>query len=165
MLLDGLDVIGRVGRQLGHGHLGSQLPHQGPLGRIVVGKDQRVQADIEARAISRRFAALSFQFAMKQEMSSKRRTISGCFSKTSLAIVFGILAANGQQDAALLQCLGVALEGEERLALAVALAEADAAQAVVADHAAPERVVEIQHEALLRQVPSAPPASEATLKP
>ncbi len=51
----------------------------------------------------------------------------------------------------MLQGLGILLKGDEGLALGVALAEANAAQAVVADDAAPAGIVEIEHQALLAQ--------------
>ena len=51
----------------------------------------------------------------------------------------------------MLQCLGVLLESNKGLALGVALAEANAAQAVVADDAAPASIVEVENQAFLAQ--------------
>ena len=45
------------------------------------------------------------------------------------------------------------LKGEMRFAGGAALAQNDAVEPVVADHAAPQRVVEIEHQTFLRQAP------------
>ena len=159
MPLDGLDVVGRVGRQFGHGHFRRQLPHERPLGGIVVGKDQGVEPDIQAAGDFAEIGGLVVPVGHEAGDVVQAQDHFRMLFENFLGDVFAVLAAHGQQDAALLQGLGVVLEGEKGLALAVALAEADAAQAVVADHAAPEGVVEIEHEALLASSPFAPPAA------
>ena len=60
-----------------------------------------------------------------------------------------VLGADRQQDAALAEALHIALKVHEGFAGRTALAEHKALNAVVADHAAPQRVVEIEHEAFL----------------
>ena len=72
-------------------------------------------------------------------------------SENLLGDVFLVLAAHGQDHAPLLQALDVLLEGHVGFAFGLALAQADALEAVVADHAAPERIVQVQHQALLAQ--------------
>ena len=64
-----------------------------------------------------------------------------------------VLGADGQDDSALLELLGVMLQGEMGFARRASLAEHDAVEPVVADHAAPQRVVEIEHQTFLRQAP------------
>ena len=64
-----------------------------------------------------------------------------------------VLGADGQDDAALLELLGVMLQGEMGFAGRASLAEHDAVEPVVPDHAAPQRVVEIEHQTFLRQAP------------
>jgi hypothetical protein len=58
-----------------------------------------------------------------------------------------VLAADGQQHTARAERAEVLLKGLERLTARIALAELDAAKAGVSDHAAPERVVEVEHQA------------------
>ena len=64
-----------------------------------------------------------------------------------------VLGADGQNDPALLELLGVMLQGEMGFAGRASLAEHDAVEPVVADHAAPQRIVEIEHQTFLRQPP------------
>ena len=61
-----------------------------------------------------------------------------------------VLGAYGEDDAAAGLFAGIVLQGEEGLAERAALAEHDAVHAVIADDAAPERVVEIEHQAFER---------------
>ncbi len=62
-----------------------------------------------------------------------------------------VLRADGKQDAPLAQRPAIELEGLEGLAPRRALADHDPLDAVVADHPAPERVVEIEHQHLAGQ--------------
>ena len=64
-----------------------------------------------------------------------------------------VLGADGQDDSALLELLGVMLQSEMGFAGRASLAEHDAVEPVVPDHAAPQRVVEIEHQTFLRQAP------------
>ena len=71
-----------------------------------------------------------------------------------------VLGANGQDHAATAEFADIFLERGVGLTERAALAEGDAFQTVIADHAAPEGVVEIKHEtferpALLRGNPAA----------
>ncbi len=61
-----------------------------------------------------------------------------------------VLRADGQHHAALPQIEGEVLDGDEGLARRRSLAERDAVNSVIADDAAPQRVVEIKDENLLR---------------
>ncbi len=61
-----------------------------------------------------------------------------------------VLGTHGEDDAALGQIAGVTLEVHEGLAGGAALAQYDAFEPVVTDDSAPERVVEIEHEAFER---------------
>ena len=63
---------------------------------------------------------------------------------------FVVLGADGQDHAATAEFADVFLERGVGLAERGALAERDAFQTVIADHAAPEGVVEIEHEAFER---------------
>ncbi len=62
-----------------------------------------------------------------------------------------ILAAHREDDAAARQLCCVALEGEEGFATGRTRAEVDAVYAIVTDHAAPQGVVQVQHQAFARQ--------------
>ena len=73
---------------------------------------------------------------------------------------FVVLGANGQDHAATAEFADVLLERGVGLTERAALAEGDAFQPVIADHAAPDGVVEIKHEtfegpALFRSNPAA----------
>src|SRR4051812_6362142 len=65
-------------------------------------------------------------------------------------ILLVVLRADGEDDPALRQGFGVALERSERLAAGTPLAQQYAFEAVVADHSAPHRVVEVENEAFRR---------------
>ncbi len=60
-----------------------------------------------------------------------------------------VLAANGQQHAAFGQGKQVLLEGLEGFAAGRGIADFDAVQTVVADHPAPQGVVQVQHRHFL----------------
>jgi len=64
-----------------------------------------------------------------------------------------ILRADGQNDAAVLELLGVVLQSKMRFAGRASLSEHDAVEPVVADHPAPQCIIEIEHQAFLRQAP------------
>src|SRR5882672_5442503 len=61
-----------------------------------------------------------------------------------------VLRAHAQYDAALLELLRVLLQGQMRLAEGATLAEHDAVNAVIAEDAAPKRVVEVENQAFAR---------------
>ena len=62
-----------------------------------------------------------------------------------------VLAAHGQQHAALLERHDVFLKRLERLAARRSVADLDPFQAIVRHHAAPERVVQIQNQNFFRR--------------
>ena len=64
-----------------------------------------------------------------------------------------VLGADGQDDAALLELLGVMLQCEMGFPGGASLPQHDAVEPVVPNHAAPQRVVEIEHQTFLRQAP------------
>ena len=63
---------------------------------------------------------------------------------------FVVLGADGQDDAAAAEFAGVFLEGGIGLTEGAALAEGDALQPVIADDAAPDGVVQVEHQAFER---------------
>jgi len=63
---------------------------------------------------------------------------------------FVVLRADREDDSAPRQLAGVFLKRDKRLAEGVALADDQAFEAIIADHAPPEGVVEIEHQALGR---------------
>jgi hypothetical protein len=58
-----------------------------------------------------------------------------------------------KDNAAFVQHQGVALQGKVRLADRIALSKADAVHAVIADHPAPQGIVEIKDKAAFRLAP------------
>src|SRR5205814_4961459 len=61
---------------------------------------------------------------------------------------FFVLAANRQDYAASGEGFDVSLERHEGFADGIALADVDSAESIIADHPTPERVVEVEHQAL-----------------
>ena len=149
---------GRIVGHFWHGHFRGQLSHQGPLCRVVVDENQGVQADVEPPGDLAEVGRLIIPIGDETGDVIHPQHHLGVLLEDLPGDRLLVLAANGQQDAALLQRLGVLLEGHEGLALGVALPQADAAQAIVADDAAPAGVVQIEDQALLGQAQSAPPA-------
>src|SRR5271169_5424362 len=104
-------------------------------------------------AMALRFCALSSQFAWKAAKIRAAQRHFRVVAERRLGDLDVVLGAHGQNDAALLELLGVMLQGEMRFPGGAAFAQNDAVEPVVADHAAPKRVVEIEHQTLLRQAP------------
>ena len=101
-------------------------------------------------AIARMLAALSVQLATKLAMSPRFSTMSGCLSNGSSALASSFFEQTARMTPRRAQFARIVLERDKRLAQRAALAEHDAVQAVVADDAAPERVVEVEHQAFER---------------
>jgi hypothetical protein len=60
-----------------------------------------------------------------------------------------ILGADGENDAASRQLSGVVLDRGKGFTKAISLPQDDAVETVVADDPAPDRVVQVQHQALV----------------
>ena len=105
---------------------------------------------LSSAAMMRRFVALSFQFALKADRSLRFSTMSGCWSKAARALASSFLEETARITPAPGQCGRIGLEAREGLAQRTALADDDASQPVIADHAAPERIVQVKHQAFGR---------------
>ena len=95
-------------------------------------------------------------------MSSSFRAISALTSNGSRASAGLFFEATARTTPAVGQLLGVLLEGAERLAVG-ALAQADPERPGLADDPAPERVVQVEHEHLLRPGRQGPDAGPEVL--
>ena len=95
----------------------------------------------------RMLSGFGFQLATNTAMSSSRSTMSGWLRKASIAVAWIVLAAHGEDDAASLELAQVVLQAVMRLAVAERI-HVDPLDAVVADDAAPQRVVEVDDDAL-----------------
>ena len=62
-------------------------------------------------------------------------------------VLFVVLRADGEDDAAPRKLQGIALQGNMGLTDGAALPQHNAFQSIIADHAAPQRVVQVQHQA------------------
>ena len=133
---------------------------------VVVHEDQGIEADVQSFRNGPDISGFigpvghitGYIFAVAS-------TISGCFSKGSRALASSFLEQTARITPRSLKLLGIALEGYEGLAGWAALAEHDAFQAVVADDAAPQRVVEIQDEAFRTAAPKGGDRDRPTWSP
>src|SRR5262249_32871049 len=118
--------------------------------RVVVDEDQTVDSDVEAG----RDGLEGFRFVVPVGQESRdvgaAKEHFRVLAKCSLRDLRVILGADGQNNATLLELLGLPLQGQMCLAGRASLSNNDTLQPVVSDHAAPQGVIEIEHEALLR---------------
>ena len=137
---------------------GKKPPHQGPLGRVVVDEDERIELEFRRSAIVRRLSALFSQLATKQAKSDSLRIMSARFSNGSRALASSFLEQTASRMPRRERSLSVRLKGQERFAFARTLSQRDSAGAHVAHDSAPERVVEVEHEDFLAPA-ERPPAA------
>ena len=143
----------RVVRQLRHRDHRQALADARPLDRIVVDEHEAIDADVEP--CRDRFEVLRLVVPIGLEGGEIRAAKHhfGMIAKRRFGDLGVVLGADGENDAPLLELLGVMLQGEMGFACRAAFAQHDAVNPVVADHAAPQRVVEIEHQTFLRQAP------------
>ncbi len=97
--------------------------------------------------MARMLSALFDQLATKLAMSGRPQHHVGMLLERLQRVGFVVLGADGEDHAATAEFAGVFLERGVGFAERAALAEGDAFQPVIADHAAPDGVVQVQHEA------------------
>ena len=114
-------------------------------------KHQAIDADVEPRRDRLEVLRLVVPIGLEGGDIGAAKDHFGMIAKGRLGDLGVVLGADGQNDAALLELLGVTLQGEMGFAGRASLAEHDAVEPIVPDHAAPQRVVEIEHQTLLRQ--------------
>ena len=61
-----------------------------------------------------------------------------------------VLGADGKNDSTRFQLQGIALKGEVRLTQCAPLSEHDTFEPIIANHATPQGIVEVEHEAFFR---------------
>ena len=145
-VVEGLDVVfGPV--QRGHGHTGHLRGHDGALRRVVVGKDKAVRAQIQLGRDGLQVQVLRVPVGLDgDEIIGAQHAVRVVQARQRVGlVVFGV---NGQDDADGFQRLAVALELGVDLTLGHLGADGQAIHAVVADDAAPERIVQVEHKRL-----------------
>jgi hypothetical protein len=130
-------IVRRVFRQLRHGDHRQALAHPRPLDRIVVDEHQAIDADVEPRRDGFQVLRLVVPIGLEGGEIRAAENHFGMIAKRRFGDLGVVLGADGQNDAPLLELLGVMLQGEMRFARGAALPKNDAVQAVVTDHAAP----------------------------
>src|SRR5450631_355855 len=149
-LCDAFDISGHVVRQFRDGDHGQRLAHCGTFRRVVVDEHQAVDSEFELRGDHAKVFGLWLPIGGKSGKILAAQNHFGVFVDRAARDIGVVLRAHREYDTALRQILGVALQREMRLASGRAFAEDDALNAVIADDAAPQGVVEIEDEAFLR---------------
>ena len=142
---DGFDIVGGVFGKLGDGDLGEELADQVALKWAVIEKHHGVEADVQGLLNQLDVLGLVVPIGDKHGNVFFAQHHVGVLAKWQERVFVLVLAAHGEDDAAFGKVEKVVLEIVEGGAV-VELAEADAVEAVVADDAAPERVVEIEDD-------------------
>ena len=119
------------------------------LERVVVEENQGIQADIKLFGDGAEVGGLIVPIGAEGGDIGSAQHHFGVFFERFERVGFVVLGADGEDDAAAGEILGVFLDGGEAFAEGAALADGDAVHAVIADDAAPERVVEIEHQAFI----------------
>ena len=136
-------------RQLRHCNIGDQIADNGTLKGIVIQKYQRIHADIQHGLDVADVAGLVLPVGHEHgdvlQLEDHFRVVQEGFFGSGF-IVFG---ADAKDDAPVFQFLQPQLEGREGVAQ-TQLADLDAVDAVVAHNTAPERVIQIQHDAFFK---------------
>jgi hypothetical protein len=114
-------------------------PHQAALDWIVVDEDERIGPMLSTWAIWRMLSTLGFQLARNAAKSSSL----SCTAPSRL-----VFRTDRQQDAAIFEATQLALEVNEGFAIGAG-SKLDTGEAVVADCAASQRAIKVQHDALL----------------
>ncbi len=122
----------------------------GPLDGVVVHEDQAVESDVQFPRDAPEVGFLRFPVCDETGDVLPSQNHVGVVPEHLLRDVRIILRADRQDDAALCQPLCKTLQRKVCLAGGAPLAQDDALQAIIADHSAPQRVVEVQHQALAR---------------
>ena len=126
------------------------LAHHVALERIVVDEDHGVEADVEYLLNLPDIVHLRFPVGHKDGDVVQTQHHVGMLLERFFGLVFVVLAADADDDAALLELLYPHLKLSERLANAQAVTQLDAFHAIVADDTAPLRVVQVEDEAFLK---------------
>ena len=144
-------ISSRVFRHRQYVYVWCELPNRGPFHRIVISKDQTVEANIQR--LGDMLDVLGLVRPVRDEHGEivQLQHHLGMFLERLACIGIIVLGADRQDDPALLQALHRHLKCQEGFAFRIALANFDPGQPVFPDNAAPARIVQIQHQAFLRQ--------------
>ena len=137
--------------QFWHGDHRQALADARPFDRVVIDKDQAIDTDVEAGRDG--LKVFRFIIPISQEGGDIGATKEhfGMLVKYRFGGLCVVLGADGQNNPAILELLGIALQGQMCFASCAPLSDNDALQPVVTDHAAPQGVVKIEDKAFLRQ--------------
>ena len=146
--LDGVDGAGAVGGDVDHLDVGQRLTHLLALGGVVVDEHEAVQAQRELLGHARDGVALGLPRRLKRGDVVEAQHHRGVLQEGAARVVDLVLAGDGEQHAALGERLAPPLERTKGLAVR-RLAERHAERARLSDDAAPQRVVQVEHQHLL----------------
>jgi hypothetical protein len=126
--------------------LRQELANDRALGRIVVEEDQRFEA--ESELVGERFDVGSLVFPVRLEDGEMlfAQQHLGMLAEGRARNIVVVLGRDSEHNSAFAQRQRVPLNAEIRFAGCVTLRELNAFEAIVADDAAPKRVVEIHHQ-------------------
>jgi hypothetical protein len=110
-----------------------------------------VDSDVELRRDGFQVVHLVIPIRLKDGDVRATKDHFGMIAKRRFGDLGVVLGTDGENDSPFLELLGVILQGKMGFAGCASLAEDDAVESVVPDHAAPKGVVEIEHQAFLRQ--------------
>ena len=140
---EGLKIKGRVLGQVGHDDVRQELAYDVALERIVIEKDERIEADVQRLLDEPNVVGLVVPVGDKNGNILFLQHHVRMLAKRQHGGRVLVLAHHRQNDSAPFQFANERLEAEERFAL-IELSERDAFKAVVSDHAPPQRVVEVE---------------------
>ena len=142
----GLEIERRILGQFRHHDLGQELAHDVALERIVVEEDQRIEADVQGLLDKADIVGLVVPVGDEDGNILFLERHVGMLAERQDGVGVLVLADHGENDPAPFQFANELLEPDERLAF-VELSQRDTLEPVVADDAAPKRVVEVEDDA------------------
>ena len=146
---DRCPIPGNILRQSDHIDFRQGTSHLGTLVRIIVNEDQRLDAEIQRFRNRPQIVGLALPVGDENRDVIQSEHHFRMQQKGLTGHIRVVLGAHSKNNTAFLQFFDVSLKINERFARN-AFAKNDAVQPVVADHTAPERIVEVHHQATAR---------------
>ena len=144
-------IKGRIVGQFGDRDEGKLAADLHAFGRIVVEEHERVDADVEGRGNRPQIGRLVRPVSLKDGDMILTQEHVRMIAEGKARVVLVVLAADRKNDASRPKLQRHPLYGKKGFARGGSLAELDSCKPVVANHAAPKRVIEVKHQALPRK--------------
>ena len=138
----------RIGGHFRHGHHRQLAADLGAFDGIVVEKDQRIEADVESGGDGAQIGRLVTPIGDENGDMFLAQHHVGVVAERRARDILVILGADGEDDPALAQRQRHLLDGQKGLAARRALTDGNTIDAIVTDDAAPQCIVEIEHQRL-----------------